>query len=95
MQQSSQIPLQLFIYVLPVSMYKGFVSQLRRFSFFSPFFFLFFFFLSFFFSQTCFPLRPAFARLILRASTNRYPEAVLTDSRGNPNKEVHLPEIMI
>lgn len=49
MQQSSQIPLQLFIYVLPVSMYKGFVSQLRRFSFFSPFFFFFIFFLSFLF----------------------------------------------
>lgn len=43
MQQSSQIPLQLFVYVLPVSMYKGFVSQLRRFSFFSPFFFFYFF----------------------------------------------------
>lgn len=66
-QQFSEIPLQLFIYVLPVSVKNGFVSQLRSFILFSiyspspPF--------SFF--ESYFSLCPAFASLIPADQTVR------------------------
>lgn len=65
-QQFSEIPLQLFIYVLPVSMKNGFVSQLRSFILFSIYFPPLF---SFF--ESYFSLCPAFARLIPADQTVR------------------------